>query len=305
MGWGGGRGNLREGPQEKVGTFFLGEAAEEENEFHVRGDAERFAKDAAFRQRCGRGHAISAQNNFFRGNSAGDQFTFFLFGGGDDGRGVLQHVLAHETVIGAFEEEVPNDGHEHADGFDDVGNIQLMRGRGGARAEKIVEAENVDDVEILQASAQVARQGGIPTGGVVMKPVGEVDGFDAADFTLLAERTVFRGRFTGELREAAFEAPISGEDGDFVAQPRQAFGKRANLFGRAAKLKKWHVALRDVQDSHSSRRIFLKVLEKMLKRYSCSTRWRPASPIWRAFSGLESRVSMEVASWTVSPCCTT
>jgi len=135
-----------------------------------------------------------------------------------------------------------------------------------------------------------------------MKPVGQVDGFDSADFALFAEWAVFRGRFTGKFRRAAFQAPIRGEDGHFVAQLRESFGKRADFFGGAAKLKKWRVALRDVQDSHSSRRIFLNPLENVLKRYSFSTRWRPASPMRRAFSGFESRVSMEVASCSVSPC---
>ena len=105
-----------------------------------------------------------------------------------------------------------------------------------------------------------------------MKPVGQVDGFHGADFALFAERAVFRGRFAAKLGRAALQAPIGGKHGDFVAQLRKAFGKRADFFGRAAKLEKWGIALRDVQDSHSSRRIFLKDLENVLKRYSFSTR---------------------------------
>src|SRR5689334_969203 len=138
-----------------------------------------------------------------------------------------------------------------------------------------------------------------------MKPVGEVDGFHPADVTPLAERTVFRGRFTGKLSQPALKAPIRGEDGNFVAQLDEAFGKCADFFRRTAEFEKRRVALRDVQDSHNSRRIFLNALEKTLKRYSFSTRCRPASPIRRAFSGFERRVSIEVASCSVSPCWTT
>jgi len=67
--------------------------------------------------------------------------------------------VPRETVISALQEEIANDGYEHADGFDDVGNFQHLRGRSGARAEEIVKAEDVDDVEILQAGAQVTGQG--------------------------------------------------------------------------------------------------------------------------------------------------
>src|ERR1700751_5796889 len=133
-----------------------------------------------------------------------------------------------------------------------------------------------------------------------MKPVGEIDGRDAPDFAFLPERTVFSGWFTWEFPETALQPPIGGEDRDLVVQMGEAFGKRADLFGWTAKFKEGCVALRDVQDSHNSRRIFLKDLEKTLNRYSFSTRWRPASPIRRAFSGLESRVSSEVASCCVS-----
>src|ERR1700676_2807692 len=208
-------------------------------------------------------------------------------------------------VIDAFQEKVANNWHEHADRLDHVRNFQLLRFRSGARAEEVVKSEDVDYVEILQAGAQVARQGGIPAGGVVVKPVRQIDGFYTANFTLPTERAVLGGGFAGKFREAAFETPIRSENGNLVAQLSKPFGKRADLFGRAAKLKKWRVALRDVQDSHNSRRIFLKALEKALKRYSFSTRCRPASPMRRAFSGFESRASMEVASWTVSPCWTT
>src|SRR5258708_39221664 len=97
----------------------------------------------------------------------------------------------------------------------------------------------MDDVEILQAGAQVTGQGGIPTGCVVMKPVGEVDGFDSADFALFAEWAVFRGRFAGKFGLAALESPIRGEDRHFVAQLRESFRKRADFFGGAATLKKW------------------------------------------------------------------
>jgi hypothetical protein len=57
-----------------------------------------------------------------------------------------------------------------------------------------------------------------------MKPVGEIDGFDASNFAFLSEWTVFGKRFAGKFLEAAFETPIRREDGDLVAQLREAFG---------------------------------------------------------------------------------
>src|ERR1700741_2970065 len=120
MDWRGGRWKLREGLQQEIRAFFLRKAAKKKNQAGVSREVERGTKAATGGQGSGHAHAVSAEDDLVRGNSAGDHLRLFLFGGGDDGRGVPQQLIAEEIVIGAFQEEIANDRHEHADGLDDV-----------------------------------------------------------------------------------------------------------------------------------------------------------------------------------------
>src|SRR5882762_9466791 len=89
-----------------------------------------------------------------------------------------------------------------------------------------------------------------------------------------------------------------------MPQLNQPLRKRTHFYRRSPKLHERKISLRDVQDSHRSRRIFFSDFAKTLNRNSRSTRSRPRAPISRPNSGLASSASSEVASCPASPCCT-
>src|ERR1700741_226272 len=216
-----------------------------------------------------------------------------------------QHLPAQEAVVHPLQPQVPNDRHEHSDRFDYVWNLPAVTLRGHPRPQQIVEAENVHDIKIPQLRSHISPQPGIPGRGPEMKPVRQINDLHSPNFSHAAVRTPPRRRFLWHLPQALLQPPIRRQHAYLVASLRQAVGKGAHFNRRAAKLKKGRVALRDVQDSHSSRRIFLKFLAKTLNRNSFCTRSRPRSPICFANSGLASSASTEVASCATSPCWTT
>src|SRR5216683_3281921 len=83
---------------------------------------------------------------------------------------------------------------------------------------------------------------------------------------------------------------------------RQSLGQSPDFHRGAAEFQERGVRFCDVQDSHCSRRIFLKAFAKTLNRNSRSTRCFPRAPISFACAGSASKVSMDVANWIASPC---
>ena len=104
--------------------------------------------------------------------------------------------------------------------------------------------------------------------------------------------------------KARFQAPIRSQYRHLMTSPSHGFGQCANFYGRAAKFQEGSIGLCDVQDSHSSRKIFFSDFANTLNLKSRFTRSRPRAPISRARSGFANSVSIEVASCGASPCCT-
>src|ERR1700730_2112323 len=162
----------------------------------------------------------------------------------------------------------------------------------------------MNDIKTSKTRAQIAGQGGVPAHSPKVKPIRKIDGSHTALAAPPSKRTVF-GRFrAGFVSQALVQAPIRSQHGDFMAKLRKSLGQSGHPRRWPAKFKKWFVALCDVQDSHSSRRILRNAFAKTGKRNSFCNRSRPRFPISRAWSGLASRASREVASCTGSPCCT-
>src|SRR6516162_1698038 len=297
-------GRARKSLQQQIRAFFLRQPSQKQDQFGIRRNSEFFSEIAALRQNRGRIHAVTPQKNFLLRDSTGHKFAAFLFGGGNHETGSFDHLPAKEAVIDPLQPQVAHDWQIHSDWFDHVRNPLLAAFRRRPGAQQIVKPENVCDIKILQLRPQIFPQPGVPAGCPVMKPFGQIDDRYSASFPRAAVRPLARQRFFRRFLEALLEPPIRRQNAYLVPSAREALGERAHFHGRAAKLKKRGVALRDVQDSHSSRRIFFKPLAKVLKRYSFSTRSRPRAPICFASSGFASSVSIEEASCATSPCWT-
>src|SRR5579872_7178400 len=116
-------------------------------------------------------------------------------------------------MIHSFQQKIPDNRHEHADGFDEVGNSLTAAGGGHGRAEKIVETENVGDVEIPQARAAKSCNAGVPAEGAITQRATQINGFDAVFFEAPAERGALRVAMRDGSGMARAEAPVRGEDG--------------------------------------------------------------------------------------------
>src|SRR5450755_1405217 len=160
------------------------------------------------------------------------------------------------------------------------------------------------NVKIYESGAAVTFNCGIPAEGVIAQPSREIDGLHGSFSEAPAERGAIGANVRGPRRQPRLDTPIGCEHGNLIAALREALGQGMHFDGRAAEFEERCVCLRDVQDSHCSRRIFFRDLAKTLKRNSLATRSRPRSPILRARAGLARKVSMQVASWVASPCCT-
>src|SRR5437899_4879813 len=205
-------------------------------------------------------------------------------------------------MIHPFQQETSNDGHEHPDGLEHVRQTSLAASRRNCRAEQIVEPEYVHDIEILQPRPAVSLDRRIPAHRPVAQPRGDVNSLHAILVPPPAKWRPFCRDFFFWGLQSFFQPPIRREDRDLVAAPPQSFGKRSHLHRGAAEFQKGSVRLRDVQDSHCSRRIFFNDFAKTLKRKSCSARCFARAPISFAWTGSASSVSMLVASWIGSPC---
>src|SRR5208337_4674414 len=225
-------------------------------------------KAAAFRKDGWAFDTIAPQHNFLFGNATGDEFGLFLFGCGDNRACPGEHFTAEEAMVHALQPKVAHARHKHADGLDNIGDFLLAAGGGHARAEHIVQPKNVHDFKFLQLCAQEAGQGGIPTCRAIVEPVVKINRRYARDFALPAKGIVLGVRFVWELLQPPVQSPVSGEHGYDMATSGEPFRKSAHFYGRTAKFEERRITLGDIQDSHSSRRIFLKAFAKTLKRNS-------------------------------------
>src|SRR5271165_524173 len=207
-------------------------------------------------------------------------------------------------MIHPFQRKISHNWKKHPDGLDDVRQALGTAGGGDGGAKEVVQAEDMHDVEIGQAGAAIAFYRGVPTDGVIAQPGWKVDGLHAAFGEAPAEGGAFGAEIGSEGMQAGFEAPVGREHRNLMTALREALGESVDLYGRAGQFEKRGVGFGDVQDPHCSRRIFFKDLAKTLKRNSLVTRSRPRSPMLRARAGSRRSVSMQVASWTASPCCT-
>src|SRR6202161_1441024 len=90
--------------------------------------------------------------------------------------------------------------------------------------------------------------------------------------------------------EASLKSPIRRQHRNLVSAARQLRGQSPNFYRRPTELQKQSVALRYIQDSPNSPRIFFSDFAKTPNLNSRLTRSRPRAPISRPNAGSERSV---------------
>src|SRR5690242_1278405 len=246
-------------------------------------------------------HAIPAQYDPSLADPPGNQSASFLLGRRHDRRRPGQQGFAKKRVVDPLHPQAPHDRQEHPDRLDHVRNAPLAAKGGNRGPQQIVQTKNVRDIEIPQTRAAESLHGGIPARRPVVKPRRQVNGRRSPRVAPPSERAPFRWS-RAQFREPLLHSPVRRQHRHLVPSSSHPLRKRPHFDRRPAELVKWHIGFRNLQDAHSSRRIFLNDFANALNRKSRSTRSRPLRPISCATVGFSSSASMDVARCTASPC---
>src|SRR5277367_6608120 len=107
------------------------------------------AEFTAFGKRCGNFDSIATKRNLFARHIGGGEFLDFLFRGGDQQVCLANHLPAENGMINSLEPKTPDNRKEHTYRLDHIGNIAPPARVSHRGPQKIVESENVNNIEIL------------------------------------------------------------------------------------------------------------------------------------------------------------